>query len=56
MQKVKFRRQVPIGNWIVDFVAFDHHLIIELDGGQHNENERDKKREPRCPIQTTKRA
>ncbi len=45
MQKVTFRRQVPIGNWVVDFVAFDHHLIIELDGGQHNENVRDKQRD-----------
>jgi very-short-patch-repair endonuclease len=45
MQHVKFRRQVPIGNWIVDFVAFDHHLIIEVDGGQHNESDRDKQRD-----------
>lgn len=32
---VKFRRQEPIGPFIVDFVAMDLHLIIELDGGQH---------------------
>lgn len=31
----KFRRQQPIGNYIVDFVSLDHKLIIELDGGQH---------------------
>ena len=34
---VKFRRQQPIGIYIVDFVSFDKRLIIELDGGQHNE-------------------
>ena len=33
----KFRRQVPLGNYIVDFVCFNKRLIIELDGGQHNE-------------------
>jgi very-short-patch-repair endonuclease len=31
----KFRRQAPIGNYIVDFVCFESKLIIELDGGQH---------------------
>ena len=34
---LKFRRQVPIGNYVVDFVCEIHNLIIELDGGQHNE-------------------
>lgn len=33
----KFRRQQPIGRYIVDFVCFEKHLIIELDGGQHAE-------------------
>ena len=31
----KFRRQVPIGNYIVDFVCQEAKLIVELDGGQH---------------------
>jgi very-short-patch-repair endonuclease len=31
----KFRRQVPLKNYIADFVCFDRQLIIELDGGQH---------------------
>ena len=30
-----FRRQAPIGNYIVDFACHDAGLIIELDGGQH---------------------
>lgn len=34
---VKFRRQCPIGPYIVDFVCIEKKLIIELDGGQHNE-------------------
>ena len=31
----KFRRQAPIGKYIVDFVCFENRLVIELDGGQH---------------------
>ena len=34
---LKFRRQVPIGNYVVDFVCEIHNVIIELDGSQHNE-------------------
>ena len=34
---LKFRRQQSLGNYIVDFVSFDVKLIIEVDGGQHNE-------------------
>jgi very-short-patch-repair endonuclease len=33
----KFRRQAAIGDYVVDFVCFSEKLIIELDGGQHNE-------------------
>ncbi len=35
---VKFRRQVPIGPYFPDFVAFEQRLIIEVDGGQHGED------------------
>ena len=34
---IKFRRQVPIDDFIADFVSFEKRLIIELDGGQHAE-------------------
>ena len=34
-----FRRQVPIGPSIVDFVCHDARLIVEIDGGQHFEAE-----------------
>ena len=33
----RFRRQAPIGDYIVDFACFSPRLIIELDGGQHAE-------------------
>ena len=32
---IKFRRQVPIGKYIVDFLCLDKKLVIELDGFQH---------------------
>ncbi len=36
----KFRRQHPIGGYIVDFICHERRLIIELDGSQHKENVR----------------
>ncbi len=36
-QDFKFRRQQPIGPYIVDFVCFEAGMIVELDGGQHSE-------------------
>ena len=33
---LKFRRQYPIGPYVVDFVCLSHKLVIELDGGQHS--------------------
>ena len=35
----KFRRQVPVGPFIADFVCVEERLIVELDGGQHTEHE-----------------
>ncbi len=35
---LKFRRQQEIDRFIADFVCFEKRLIIELDGGQHNQN------------------
>ena len=37
----KYRRQKPIGPYIVDFVCIQHRLLIELDGGQHFESASD---------------
>jgi very-short-patch-repair endonuclease len=42
---IKFRRQVPMGPWVVDFVSFEERLIIEADGSQHIESTRDKARD-----------
>jgi len=38
-----FRRQAPIGKYIVDFVCHKSRLIIELDGGHHSGEEQEKK-------------
>jgi very-short-patch-repair endonuclease len=45
LASMKFRRQVPIGPWIVDFVSFGQRLIVEADGSQHAESEDDKRRD-----------
>ena len=33
---LKFKRQQPIGEYIVDFICKEAKIIIEIDGGQHN--------------------
>ena len=35
----KFRRQYPVGSFIVDFICVEKNLVIEVDGGPHAENE-----------------
>jgi len=32
---LKFRRQQPIGEYVVDFVCLDERIVVEVDGGQH---------------------
>lgn len=34
----RFRRQFPIGQYIVDFICREKKIILEIDGGQHNED------------------
>ena len=41
---LKFRRQHPIGPYTADFTCFEHMLVIEADGGQHDESTTDEKR------------
>jgi len=36
---VKFRRQQPLGESIVDFVSLEKRIVLEVDGGQHGESE-----------------
>jgi very-short-patch-repair endonuclease len=38
---LRFRRQTPMGQYIVDFVCHERRPVIELDGGQHAESQRD---------------
>jgi very-short-patch-repair endonuclease len=38
VEGLKFRRQQPLGPYIVDFVCLEKRLVIEVDGGQHAEN------------------
>jgi very-short-patch-repair endonuclease len=35
----KFRRQRPIGPYIVDFICLERWLVVEVDGGQHNDSQ-----------------
>jgi very-short-patch-repair endonuclease len=45
LQTAKFRRQHPIGPFITDFCCPEHHLVLEVDGGQHViREEEDRKR------------
>ena len=40
VNKFKFRRQHPVGRYIADFCCLEARLIIEVDGGQHREEQR----------------
>ena len=41
----RFRRQHPIGPYVVDFVCLAHRLVIEVDGGQHADSMSDAARD-----------
>ncbi len=43
----KFVRQQPIGGYVCDFVCRERLLVVEVDGGQHNESTADAIRERR---------
>ena len=42
---IKFRRQVPFRQYILDFVCFERKLVVEVDGGQHGDSETDARRD-----------
>jgi len=47
LEGAKFRRQQPIGPYIVDLASFERKLVVEIDGSQHSDKEvkeRDKAR------------
>jgi len=45
LEGFEFRRQHPIGKYIADFINLERKIIIEVDGGQHLENKKDKLRD-----------
>jgi very-short-patch-repair endonuclease len=44
LDQIKFRRQVPVGAYIADFVCSEAMLIVEIDGSQHAESTYDAER------------
>jgi very-short-patch-repair endonuclease len=45
LAELKFKRQVPLSGYILDFVCFEARLTVEVDGGQHSESNRDVERD-----------
>jgi very-short-patch-repair endonuclease len=45
LAQLKFRRQVPFQDFILDFVCFEKRLVVEIDGSQHADSGRDTVRE-----------
>jgi very-short-patch-repair endonuclease len=41
MEGLRFKRQQPIGDYVVDFICLEKSLLIEVDGGQHADNRED---------------
>ncbi len=42
---VKFRRQVPVGPFIPDFVCHAKRLVVEVDGESHDDSSKDRRRD-----------
>jgi very-short-patch-repair endonuclease len=40
----KFRRQLPIGPYFVDFVCLKARLVVEIDGAGHEDEDRDRRK------------
>ncbi len=45
LEGFKFRRQMPLHGFILDFVCLEARLIVEVDGAQHAESQGDQKRD-----------
>jgi very-short-patch-repair endonuclease len=45
LEGLKFKRQQPLGPYVVDFVCFDRKLIVEADGSQHLDSIADQDRD-----------
>ena len=44
LDRLKFRRQVPVGRYVADFLCADAMLIVEVDGTQHADSDYDNAR------------
>ncbi|WP_102125627.1 endonuclease domain-containing protein [Deinococcus planocerae] len=47
---VSFRRQEPVGRYVVDFVCYPARLVVELDGSQHLNSEADRVRDAALQV------
>ncbi|TPI46134.1 endonuclease domain-containing protein [Mesorhizobium sp. B2-9-1] len=45
LDNIKFKRQVPMGRYVADFVCPAAKLIVEIDGSQHAESRHDQERD-----------
>jgi very-short-patch-repair endonuclease len=54
MKGASFRRQAPIGPYIVDFVCHAARLVIEIDGGQHFDSKQEQRDARRDTFLTEK--
>jgi very-short-patch-repair endonuclease len=45
LDSIKFRRQVPVGKFIADFICAEAGLIVEIDGSQHADSHYDRERD-----------
>ena len=39
LAQTKFRRQHPVGPYVVDFICLNEKLVVEIDGGQHQQQQ-----------------
>jgi very-short-patch-repair endonuclease len=42
---MRFRRQHPLGPYIVDFICLENRIVVEIDGGQHFASAQDETRD-----------
>ncbi|RWL38657.1 endonuclease domain-containing protein [Mesorhizobium sp. M2E.F.Ca.ET.209.01.1.1] len=45
LDNIKFKRQVPMGRYVADFICAEAKLIVEIDGSQHAESRHDQERD-----------
>ncbi len=45
LDNIKFRRQVPVGKYVADFLCAESRLIVEIDGSQRAESRHDQQRD-----------